>query len=89
METRNSDSTDENREVLRNENVTVEIHNNEVSFTDRTDYNMMSGYTKGKRGLEKVIELIKKQFNEDTKFRDITNTLSDNQINYHTYCGMD
>ena len=89
METRNSDSTDENREVLRNENVVVEIHNNEISFTDRTDYNMMSGYTKGKRGLEKVTELIKKQFNEDTKFRDITNTLSSNQINYHTYCGMD
>lgn len=85
--------------ILKNNNIYIRIENNgkDFYFKDLTDYhNEESGYTTKKRGVKQFSEMIIKTMTDEQstikdniKFSDIRTLLSNQNIQYRTYCAMD
>lgn len=75
---------------LQNDNVYIKLDDDGIFLRDSTDfYNETSAYSLSKRGVNKVKEMIEKQFTDSTKFRDITELMNNNDIRYRIYCAVD
>lgn len=75
---------------LQNDNVYIKLDDEGIFLRDSTDfYNETSAYSLSKRGVNKVKEIIAQQFNNNTKFKDITELMGSNDIKYRIYCAVD
>lgn len=80
-----------------NDNVRVTLYedNKSIVFADLKDeYNQTTGYTKKKRGLERVAAFITQlsqdeRLCDDVNFKDILNILEKANLSPRTYCAMD
>jgi len=81
---------------LHNEKVAID-YNPEASSAimlfdvrDLTDkYNGTAGYTNNKRGHEKAFKAIQSNFNDETSFWKVIDTLNEFNLRPHSYCSVD
>lgn len=73
---------------LKNDNILV-IFDKDITVYDLKDINETTAYTKTKRNLKKCWAKIKRKFNSETRFNDITSEFDEHFIKYRRYCGLD
>lgn len=75
---------------MNNEYVCIRLDEKEIFVKDSTDfYNEESAFSTSKRGIKQAIQEVKDQFNTDTKFSDVIEIMTKNNIKYHRYCAVD